>query len=277
MNTATAQGHPTRRHNDLAGAPDAPLRRRLPSQIIDIDEEQARKSDLQQARDARWWSAVLALSAWGLAAGWYLIEGGMNPTSWVMFGASVAFVAFWPIAARQEKSMELDVARIWDAAVTHQLTGLPNRSVFLVELERALVRSARRQEPMALMLVDVDNLAQINAQCGRNVGDNVLIEIGQRLDRNLRLSDVVTHVSSDEFAVILEPTKGAEGARACANRIRDVVRMEVPMHGDTKRTTASIGVVMATPQSSAPELLTRGEEAVAAAREMGGNIVHVIK
>jgi diguanylate cyclase (GGDEF)-like protein len=259
-----------------AGRVDSTSRRRLPSQIIDVDEEQSRRSAVDRARDAGAWSLILASCAGTVAIGWYLVSGEMTGTTWVMMGATLAFAAVWPIATKRTKDNEVAVGEIWDAAVTSPLTGLPNRTVFLVELERALVRSLRREEPMALMLIDVDDMKSINELCGRNVGDNVLIELGQRLDRHLRLSDVVTHTASDEFAVILEPTKGQDGAKACAHRIRDLIRMDVPMHGDTKRTTASIGIVMATPQSNAPELLTRAEEAVAVARQMGGNIVRCV-
>ena len=267
----------TANRGQVARGEDLPLRRRLPSQIIDVDDESARQAGAEEAKNTMAWSLILATVSLLFAGAWYLVKGEVSSTIWLLVGAAGAFGAVFPIARMQARQRGNQAAKMWDAAVTNPLTGLPNRTVFLVELERALVRSMRREEPMALMLVDIDNLSEINQLCGRNVGDNVLVEVGQRLDRNLRLSDVVTHISGDEFAVILEPVKGPEGAKAVGARIRDAVRMDVPMHGDTERTTVSVGLVMATAESAAPELLTRADEAVAIARNMGGNMVHILK
>lgn len=108
------------------------------------------------------------------------------------------------------------------------LTGLPNRAAFTVRLQQAVERAAERGKALGLMFVDADRFKDINDSFGHAVGDRVLIEIGQRLQRSLRDSDLVARLGGDEFAILLEPLADAADAELVARKIE--AQMHAPLH-----------------------------------------------
>lgn len=107
------------------------------------------------------------------------------------------------------------------------LTGLPNRATFAQRLQQAVERAAARGGMLGLMFVDADHFKAINDTHGHAVGDRVLVEIGQRLQRALRESDLVARLGGDEFAVLLEPLAEPADAAWVARKIE--AQMERPM------------------------------------------------
>ncbi|GEM_PF-3370586 len=250
-------------------------RRRLPSQIIDVE---ARDRQLERQRTAsqnRSWALWVAGGSAVAAAAMALVAGGMDPIAWILTGVAASFSAVWPLT-RVEVPKAVAIGALWDAAVTHEPTGLPNRRVFEVELERALTRCKRREELVGVAIVDVDGMHDINAECGKSVGDVVVIEVGQRLDAQTRLSDVVAHFDNDAFAVIFEPLMDRDAANAAGSRLRNALRLEVPQHGDMRRTTVSIGIVVSPADVRVGDALAAAGQAVTTAKAMGGDMVHVV-
>jgi diguanylate cyclase (GGDEF)-like protein len=84
------------------------------------------------------------------------------------------------------------------------LTNLPNRSLFLDRLAQAIVHSRRDCNPFAIMLLDLDRFKEVNDTLGHNVGDQLLQEVGSRLNEVVRESDTVARLGGDEFVIILE-------------------------------------------------------------------------
>jgi diguanylate cyclase (GGDEF)-like protein len=111
------------------------------------------------------------------------------------------------------------------------LTGLPNRATFAARLQQAVERAAERGSALGLMFVDADHFKAINDSYGHTVGDQVLIEIGQRLQGALRESDLVARLGGDEFAILLEPIAEAVDAEVVARKIEAQMRRPLQLEG----------------------------------------------
>ena len=90
--------------------------------------------------------------------------------------------------------------------LTDRLTGIPNREAVVRHIEDRIIRQRRRGDshPFAVLFVDLNEFKQINDRFGHDVGDRVLVEIGQRLMNSLRESDLAARFGGDEFIVLLE-------------------------------------------------------------------------
>lgn len=111
------------------------------------------------------------------------------------------------------------------------LTGLPNRSAFAVRLQQAVERAAERDGALGVMFVDADRFKAINDTHGHAVGDRVLVEIGRRLQRALRESDLVARLGGDEFAILLEPLADAADADRVARKIEAQMHQPLRLEG----------------------------------------------
>jgi len=120
-------------------------------------------------------------------------------------------------AELEEKNREL--ARL---AATDPLTELPNRRSFDRNLEREIQGARRHDDPLALILLDIDEFKSINDRFGHDVGDEVLREIATRLRDACRAGDTVARIGGEEFGLIVTRTTGG-GAMAVAERTRALV------------------------------------------------------
>jgi len=90
------------------------------------------------------------------------------------------------------------------------LTGLANRALFRERLNRAVVRAERNQTLVALMFIDLDRFKNVNDTLGHTIGDQLLVEVGERLKSCIRACDTVARLGGDEFTIILEDIKKAD-------------------------------------------------------------------
>ena len=110
----------------------------------------------------------------------------------------------------QEQLIE-QTAKMSHQAGHDSLTGLPNRRLFEDRLRQALLRSKRTIDCFAVGLIDVDKFKQINDTFGHFAGDEVLVEVANRLRNTLRTSDTVARLGGDEFTVIIESIHSVDG------------------------------------------------------------------
>jgi diguanylate cyclase (GGDEF)-like protein/PAS domain S-box-containing protein len=142
-------------------------------------------------------------------------------------------------------------------ALHDALTGLPNR-VFLNERVRNSIKRAHRDEqPIALLLMDLDQFKEVNDALGHDQGDKLLIEVSRRLQRVVREADTIARLGGDEFAVLLTDQADEGTAMVVAHRIRAALDEPFQLDGITLQTNASIGIAIAPEHGDDAETLAQ--------------------
>lgn len=98
-------------------------------------------------------------------------------------------------------------AELGQMAHSDELTGLPNRALFLDRLDQVIMRAKRHHNRFALLYLDLDGFKSVNDQYGHGIGDEVLKAVADRLITSLRRSDTVARIGGDEFTVIIDDLK----------------------------------------------------------------------
>ena len=183
------------------------------------------------------------------------------------------------------------IGRVWsfrDATDSHRfldrlrkladndaLTGLFNRRRFEEELKREVASLRRREQPGALLVLDLDNFKDINDAHGHACGDQVLREIAAILRSRVRSSDTVGRLGGDEFAILLPDADPSE-ARSVANELREALRAHrFSFEGRRVRMTSSIGVVPILGEQLEGELLVSADVAMYAAKDSGRDRIEI--
>jgi diguanylate cyclase (GGDEF)-like protein/PAS domain S-box-containing protein len=154
------------------------------------------------------------------------------------------------------------------------LTGLANRRCFDDTLHAEWARALRQQQPLSLLMVDVDNFKAYNDAHGHLGGDECLKRIATAVASEMRANDLVARYGGEEFAVIL-PNQSLKGAAIVAERIRcRVEQLQVPTRlAPTQHVTVSIGAAtaLAAPDTDASQLVAIADAALYRAKHMGRN------
>ena len=167
-------------------------------------------------------------------------------------------------------------AHVHHLATRDPLTGLANRVTLNDRLEQQIRQSSRQQNPVGVLLIDVDRFKQINDTLGHAVGDDALQTIGQRLSGNLRASDTVARLGGDEFAVILPELADADEATLVANKLLQALNEPTRSSEHRLRIDASIGVaVFPEHGDGADQLLRHAGLAMVEAKQRGGGRISV--
>ena len=131
------------------------------------------------------------------------------------------------------------------AAEHDKLTDLPNRATVHARIEQAIRRhrltGGRRR--FALMFLDFDRFKVINDSLGHDAGDQLLIQIADRLRGEVRLTDTAARIGGDEFVILLEDIEGFDAVVRVADRLLDVFGKPFEIDGSEVTSTASIGIV----------------------------------
>jgi diguanylate cyclase (GGDEF)-like protein len=169
-------------------------------------------------------------------------------------------------------SVSLENGRL-EAELEHQafhdpLTGLPNRVLLARRIRAALADGPRGG--FTILLLDVDDFKTVNDTLGHPAGDQLLVEIAERLGSCLRPGDTAARLGGDEFAVVLRTTSSAEDAVAVAERILDRLRRPFTVSAVDVTVRASIGVVVDDPSvGTVDDLLSRADIAMYRAKARG--------
>lgn len=158
---------------------------------------------------------------------------------------------------------------------THDaLTMLPNRVFLLNKIEQSMLEAKFNNHSMALFFIDLDGFKDINDKAGHKTGDILLKEVGQRLTRNTRISDMVSRHGGDEFIVFLPHVSAKEDAEIVANKILSTLAEPFNIKGETWNITASIGISLFPDDgTTAAKLIEYADEAMYAAKDSGKNTV----
>jgi diguanylate cyclase (GGDEF)-like protein/PAS domain S-box-containing protein len=151
------------------------------------------------------------------------------------------------------------------------LTDLPNRMLVTQKL-RSELESARSSGGLfALHFIDLDHFKGINDVLGHSIGDKLLMEVGEQLQKAVRETDIVARLGGDEFAVLQTQITGAEDAAELARRLIEVTAQPLDIDGIELRATASIGItIFPTDGDDAEGLLKNADLAMYQAKADGG-------
>ena len=187
-----------------------------------------------------------------------------------------------------EKTAELqETVKLLEAANTQlealsledDLTGIANRRHFDRTLTDEWNRARRHEQPLALILLDLDHFKELNDRRGHPAGDDCLRRVGAFLNETIRRSgEVVARYGGEEFAILLPNTDGESAVRIADSLREGIERLAIPYgNGSGNRVTGSCGVASIVPaQEAASDMLVAGaDRALYAAKHSGRNCVRI--
>ena len=155
------------------------------------------------------------------------------------------------------------------------LTGLHNRFSLTSQLEQALSRARRNRNRIALIFIDLDRFKIINDTLGHQIGDQLLIQVAQRISNSVRESDLVARLGGDEFVVMLTDVLHNDEAAVVAGKIIDQVSQPYDVDGHCLYTAPSIGISMYPEDGGSVNLLMQNADtAMYRAKNNGGGSFH---
>ena len=164
-------------------------------------------------------------------------------------------------------------ARVSYLAHHDALTGLANRSALVEKIEDACARCRRWSEKFNVLLIDLDRFKQVNDTFGHPVGDELLVEVAERLKSTLRETDVLARLGGDEFAIIQSNHTGQDdAAETLATRIVALISEPFSVDGNVVSIGTSIGIALAPSHGTqANDLLKMADLALYQAKDFGRN------
>jgi diguanylate cyclase (GGDEF)-like protein/PAS domain S-box-containing protein len=169
--------------------------------------------------------------------------------------------------------------RLLHDSVHDNLTGLPNRQLFLDRLDAvlALSKTDAAIRP-TVIVIDLDRFKQVNDSVGMAVGDSILLTLARRLARLLKPQDTLARLSGDQFSLILLSEKEAERILSFAETLRKALRAPITFNDREIFLTASVGIALSDNQSTRnEEVLKDAELAMYHAKRIGGDRLEVFK
>lgn len=152
------------------------------------------------------------------------------------------------------------------------LTGLPNRALFNDRLEQAIKKSKRDGTKVALFFLDLDRFKEINDTLGHNVGDEILLNVANRLKAVMREGDTIARLGGDEFTVIMQDLKHPKDAALLAEKIIETFKEAIIVESNALSITTSIGISLFPQDASEIQSLVRlADIAMYEAKESGRN------
>jgi diguanylate cyclase (GGDEF)-like protein len=157
-----------------------------------------------------------------------------------------------------------------------ELTGLPNRAMFMDALRQALSRAERKKSAVSVLFIDLDHFKAVNDNFGHDMGDLLLQQVAARIQACVREGDVVGRLGGDEFVVLIEDTLPSEDVRRIAEKILTALRPVYVLGRHTANVTSSIGI-STHPQDGADlnSLLSAADHAMYQAKTAGRDNVHI--
>jgi diguanylate cyclase (GGDEF)-like protein len=186
----------------------------------------------------------------------------------IAFAVGMALLAlFWGIVLNFRRRAAQQAADHEFQALHDSLTGLPNRALLHDRIGQAILQAERDLVPAALLLLDLDRFKEINDTLGHQCGDDLLVQVGERVRALLRNVDTVARLGGDEFAILLPGIGSVEGAEEVARKLTLALEQPFVIDGLELDVEASIGVSLHPDRANdAAELLQQADIAMYAAK-----------
>jgi diguanylate cyclase (GGDEF)-like protein/PAS domain S-box-containing protein len=222
------------------------------------------------------WAEVKSVGLWRGEL-WIRLKDGAEIPTWLSIsavrdaqGAIVRYILSAVDMSQQKRAEE----KILHLAHHDALTQLPNRVLLKGRLEQAIARAQRDGAELALLFIDMDRFKNVNDTFGHHVGDGLLLEVGQRLSRLVRGSDIVARLGGDEFVLVLAETGSSalRTAAALGSEALRVLSQTYHVQGHELHSTPSIGIGIFPQDGEDPEtLLKNADLAMYHAKSAGRN------
>src|SRR5690606_900280 len=167
----------------------------------------------------------------------------------------------------RRREMEAEIRKL---AQVDPVTGLANRQEFMLRLEQAIAIARQEGEALALLFIDLDRFKPVNDTHGHAIGDMLLRQVGARLTREVRASDLVARLGGDEFTVLLGSARRADDALHVAQKLCRVLEIPFELGQVTAEISASAGVARFPEHGRTPaELVAAADKAMYEAKTHG--------
>ncbi|MHC5653478.1 GGDEF domain-containing protein [Stappia sp.] len=177
---------------------------------------------------------------------------------------------------RQIGDLQENLEAIRHESLTDELTTLSNRRHFDQTVERMVSEAAKTQEPLTLLLTDIDHFKKFNDTYGHQTGDQVLRLVALAVKQNVKGHDVACRYGGEEFAVLLPHTSLRQAVTVSEHIRRAVLSKELVKRSTGEnlgRITISIGVSSFRPRDTVQSMIARADAALYAAKAAGRNLV----
>jgi diguanylate cyclase (GGDEF)-like protein/PAS domain S-box-containing protein len=167
-------------------------------------------------------------------------------------------------------------SRLEKMAHYDELTALPNRALFALRLEDAMLQVARNQKSLGVLMLDLDRFKPINDTHGHEMGDQVLVEVSKRLEVCMRTGDMVARLGGDEFVLLVRELADVEELGALIERVLSAIAKPLRIDGHIFDVTCSLGATLFPSDSGdADALLRHADQAMYLAKQAGRNRYHM--
>jgi len=175
------------------------------------------------------------------------------------------------VIVRDLRDRDAARSRIEQLAYRDELTGLPNRRAFMLGIETLLAQARTADEPLALLVIDLDHFRRVNDSLGHQVGDAVLQRVAERIRGVLRASDEVARYGGDEFMVLVGGGPRREDVADVAHKLLEAIgRPLQTQSGPAISLMPSIGIAMFPTDGATPaELIRHADTAMYRAKARG--------
>ena len=185
----------------------------------------------------------------------------------VAIGLALLWAILYRIVARASRRLRRQSRENSRLARYDQLTGLPNRTLFIERVTNAVRRETRHDGAVAVLLIDLDHFTEVNNTLGASNGDELLREVARRLRDELPGETLAARLGGDEYAVLCPRTHGIAAALRIAVAVQRSLEAPVSLDGVGLNVEASIGVAVMGEHAEDPDaLLRRADAALAHAR-----------
>jgi diguanylate cyclase (GGDEF)-like protein/PAS domain S-box-containing protein len=161
---------------------------------------------------------------------------------------------------------------IWHQANFDELTGLPNRHMFMDRLRQEIKRADRGAAFLALLYLDLDPSTEVNDQLGHAMGDALLVEAARRIGACVRASDTLARLGGDEFTVLVSGIDHAGSVERIAQALVTSLARPFELDGEKVFISVSAGIALYPPDAAnVGDLLARADQAMYASKKAGRN------
>nr|WP_292439863.1 EAL domain-containing protein [Methylophaga sp.] len=172
---------------------------------------------------------------------------------------------FSDITQSKEQQQALEMMAHYD-----MLTQLPNRSLFADRFKQAIAHSNRHHSLLAVVFLDLDGFKPVNDRYGHDTGDQLLIEVAQRIKASIRQDDTASRLGGDEFVLLLNDISSIDHCERLIKRIRHSIELPYVLDGDNISLSASLGITLyPLDQADADTLLRHADQAMYQAKLAG--------